>query len=102
VKVCFGESLAGTLTKKSDGKADIIIGKESVVKHDAKENKFDVVPVAVEGSEIQASRRALQEALGDVGMASTQPIELGAIGVVLRFGQLDQAQQSVGDATTSR
>jgi ABC-type phosphate/phosphonate transport system substrate-binding protein len=46
VKACFGESLAGTLTKKSDGKADIIIGKESVVAHDAKENKIDAVPVA--------------------------------------------------------
>ncbi len=46
VKVHFAESLAGALTKKTDGKADIIIGKESVVAHDAKESKIAAVPVA--------------------------------------------------------
>jgi ABC-type phosphate/phosphonate transport system substrate-binding protein len=46
VKVVFGESLANTLAKKSDGKADLIIGKESVVRHEAKENKLTVRPVA--------------------------------------------------------
>lgn len=46
VKVFFGESLTNTLAKKSEGKADIIIGKESVVRHEAKENKLNVQPVA--------------------------------------------------------
>ncbi len=46
VKVFFGESLTNTLAKKSGGKADLIIGKESVVRHEVKENKLDAVPVA--------------------------------------------------------
>ncbi len=46
VKVFFGESLTNTLAKKSDGKADMVIGKESVVRHEAKENKLTVRPVA--------------------------------------------------------
>ncbi len=46
VKVFFGESLTNTLAKKSDGKADVIIGKESVVRHEAKANKLGVVPLA--------------------------------------------------------
>jgi len=46
VKVFFGESLENTLAKKSDGKADLIVGKESVVRHEAKANKLSVRPVA--------------------------------------------------------
>lgn len=46
VKVVFGESLTNTLAKKSEGKADIVIGKESVVRHEAKDNKLGVTPVA--------------------------------------------------------
>ena len=46
VKVFFGESLVNTLAKKSNGKADIIIGKESVVEFEAKEAKLATVPVA--------------------------------------------------------
>jgi ABC-type phosphate/phosphonate transport system substrate-binding protein len=46
VKVFFGESLTNTLAKKSDGKADIIIGKESVVRHETKENKIAATPIA--------------------------------------------------------
>ncbi|MGL6073825.1 MAG: PhnD/SsuA/transferrin family substrate-binding protein [Fimbriiglobus sp.] len=46
VKVFFGESLTNTLAKKSAGKADIIIGKESVVRHEATENKLDLAPIA--------------------------------------------------------
>lgn len=46
VNVVFGESLTATLVKKSEGKADIIIGKESVVRHEAKANKIVAKPVA--------------------------------------------------------
>ncbi len=46
VKVFFGESLTNTLAKKSDGRADIIIGKESVVRYEAKENKIAAMPLA--------------------------------------------------------
>src|SRR5438445_12922447 len=40
VKVHFNESLINALEKKTDGKADLIIGKESVIRHQAKQSKF--------------------------------------------------------------
>jgi ABC-type phosphate/phosphonate transport system substrate-binding protein len=46
VKVHFGETLTNTLQKKSGGKADIIIGKCSVVQHEAKANNLRVAPLA--------------------------------------------------------
>ncbi len=46
VKVFFGESLTATLAKKSGGRADVIVGKESVVRHEAKANKLAAVPLA--------------------------------------------------------
>jgi ABC-type phosphate/phosphonate transport system substrate-binding protein len=46
VTVVFGSSLVGVMEKKSDGKADIVIGKESVVRHEAKEGKLGMAPVA--------------------------------------------------------
>src|SRR5438477_10656364 len=35
VKIHFNESLINALEKKTDGKADLIIGKESVIRHQA-------------------------------------------------------------------
>ena len=46
VKLYFNESLTNALQKKTAGKADLIIGKESVIRHQAKENKFGVTPIA--------------------------------------------------------
>jgi ABC-type phosphate/phosphonate transport system substrate-binding protein len=46
VKVHFSESLTGALTRKTAGKADLIIGKDSVVRHGAKENKLGIAHVA--------------------------------------------------------
>ena len=46
VKVVFGESLTATLAKKTDGRADIVVGKESVVRHEAAANKIAAVPLA--------------------------------------------------------
>lgn len=46
VKVHFNESLTNALEKKTQGKADLIIGKESVIRHQAKENKLGVTPIA--------------------------------------------------------
>jgi ABC-type phosphate/phosphonate transport system substrate-binding protein len=46
VKVHFSESLANTLQKKTEGKADLIIGKESVVRNDAADSKLAVAPIA--------------------------------------------------------
>jgi ABC-type phosphate/phosphonate transport system substrate-binding protein len=45
VTVEFGESLAATMAKKTNGKADLIIGKESVVRHEASKLKYPVEPV---------------------------------------------------------
>ncbi len=46
VKVYWSESLKGVLEEKTKGKADLIIGKHSVVLADAKEAKITVQPVA--------------------------------------------------------
>lgn len=46
VVVEYGPSLTGVLTKKTDGKADIVIGKESVVRNEAVGNKLGLTPVA--------------------------------------------------------
>lgn len=46
VNVHFSESLTHALKEKSDGKADIIIGKDSVVRAQAKANKHPVTCVA--------------------------------------------------------
>jgi ABC-type phosphate/phosphonate transport system substrate-binding protein len=46
VKVHFSESLTAALQKKTEGKADLIIGKESVIRYQAKENKLAVMPIA--------------------------------------------------------
>ena len=46
VRVYWSESLATALEEKTKGRADLIIGKHSVVLADAKESKLDVEPVA--------------------------------------------------------
>src|SRR4051794_20223593 len=42
VKVFFAETLTDALKKKSDGKADLIIGKDSVVRAGAKDNNIAI------------------------------------------------------------
>lgn len=46
VKVHFGESLPLVLEKKTGGKADLIIGKESVVRLESRETDIKAVPLA--------------------------------------------------------
>lgn len=46
VAVHYSESLAGALTKKTSGKADVIIGKDSVVRAEAGTNKLTVTHLA--------------------------------------------------------
>src|SRR5437773_8537895 len=46
IKLHFAESLPNALEKKTDGKADLIIGKESVIRHQAKDCKLGVAPIA--------------------------------------------------------
>lgn len=46
VKVAFSESLTTALKNKTDGKADLVIGKASVVKFDAATNKRPLKPIA--------------------------------------------------------
>ena len=46
VKVVFAESLTKALKEKAEGRADLIIGKESVVRAETKANKLPAVPVA--------------------------------------------------------
>ncbi len=47
VKVVYGDTIASVLREKSDGRADLIIGKHSVVKFDAGFNKLAITPVAM-------------------------------------------------------
>ncbi len=46
VKVVFSESLTTALKNKTEGKADLVIGKASVVKFDAAANKRSLKPIA--------------------------------------------------------
>ena len=46
VKVHFADSLASALKVKTAGRADLIIGKDSIVRAGAKANKLEVAPVA--------------------------------------------------------
>jgi ABC-type phosphate/phosphonate transport system substrate-binding protein len=46
VKAHFAESLAGALQKKTEGKADVIIGKDSMVRADAKAAKMGLQHLA--------------------------------------------------------
>ncbi|TXT22912.1 MAG: WD40 repeat-like protein [Planctomycetota bacterium] len=46
VKVVFSESLTTALKNKTDGKADLVIGKASVVRFDAVANKRSLKPIA--------------------------------------------------------
>ena len=46
VEIAFAESLTAALKKKTNGKADVVIGKHSVVLHDAKKADMKFSPVA--------------------------------------------------------
>lgn len=46
VEVYCSESLAGALTKKSGGRADLIIGKDSMIRAQAKENNLELTKLA--------------------------------------------------------
>lgn len=46
VKVAFGESLEGALAKKTAGKVDVIIGKDSVVREDARVKAIPIEHIA--------------------------------------------------------
>ena len=46
VAVVYAETLAGALTKKTGGKADLVIGKDSVIRAAAPENKVTVTHLA--------------------------------------------------------
>jgi ABC-type phosphate/phosphonate transport system substrate-binding protein len=46
IKLYFSESLHNALEKKTEGKADLIIGKESVIRNQAKTAKLEVTPIA--------------------------------------------------------
>jgi len=47
VTVVFSDSLTAAVEKKSDGKADLVIGKDSVVRADAKASRLNLARVAM-------------------------------------------------------
>ena len=60
VAVHYAESLAGALTKKSNGKADLIIGKDSVVRAQAPASKLTVTHlVALTGKDGKSTQTGL-------------------------------------------
>jgi ABC-type phosphate/phosphonate transport system substrate-binding protein len=46
VQVHFAETLAGALQKKTEGKADLIIGKDSMIRYGAKQAKMEIEALA--------------------------------------------------------
>jgi ABC-type phosphate/phosphonate transport system substrate-binding protein len=46
VRVVWSESLTKALAEEAAGKAHIVIGKDSVIRHDAKSSKRDLLPMA--------------------------------------------------------
>lgn len=46
VRVVWSESLTKALAEEAKGKAHLVIGKDSVVRHDAKNSKRDLLPIA--------------------------------------------------------
>lgn len=46
VRVAFNESLKAALDRDTQGRADIVIGKRSVVLHDATQTKLQLIPLA--------------------------------------------------------
>ena len=46
VRVVWSESLTKALAEEAKGKAHLVIGKDSVIRHDAKNSKRDLLPVA--------------------------------------------------------
>lgn len=46
VRVVWSESLTKALAEEAKGKAHLVIGKDSVVRHDAKNGKRDLLPIA--------------------------------------------------------
>lgn len=68
VKVHFSETLTAALQKKTDGKVDLVIGKDSVVKAEAQRNKVGVTYVAA-----LTGKDGLTTQTGLVVVAGTDP-----------------------------
>jgi len=47
IKLVFNESLSVALRDQTEGRADLVIGKSSVVRHDAAKNKLAAAPLAM-------------------------------------------------------
>lgn len=59
-QVVFNESLTKALKEKTKGKADLIIGKDSVVRFDAKRSKLKLQPIAMlSGKEGETTQKGL-------------------------------------------
>ena len=64
------------------------------------QDAFDVVAVAVEARHVQLRGGRREHGLRDRGVARAQRVQVAAIGIVLRFGARDEAEQPVRDAAT--
>lgn len=97
VRVVWSESLTKALAEEAAGKAHIVIGKDSVIRHDAKSSKRDLLPMAqltdMQGSVMQ---RGLFVVLKDDPAATLLDIE----GYSILWGPEDCDEKSAAPRET--
>lgn len=97
VRVVWSESLTKALAEEAAGKAHIVIGKDSVIRHDAKSSKRDLLPMAqltdMQGSVMQ---RGLFVVLKDDPAATLLDVE----GYSILWGPEDCDEKSAAPRET--
>ena len=97
VRVVWSESLTKALAEEAAGKAHLVIGKDSVIRHDAKNSKRDLLPMAqltdMQGSVMQ---RGLFVVLKDDPAATLLDIE----GYSILWGPEDCDEKSAAPRET--
>ncbi len=97
VRVVWSESLTKALAEEAKGKAHLVIGKDSVIRHDAKNGKRDLLPIAqltdMQGSVMQ---RGLFVVLKDDPAATLLDIE----GYSILWGPEDCDEKSAAPRRT--
>lgn len=97
VRVVWSESLTKALAEEAAGKAHIVIGKDSVIRHDAKSSKRDLLPMA-QLTDMQGSvtQRGLFVVLKDDPAATLLDIE----GYSILWGPEDCDEKSAAPRET--
>lgn len=97
VRVVWSESLTKALDEAAEGKAHIVIGKDSVVRHDAKESKRTLIPLAhLTDTKGSTRQRGLFVVLKDDPAATLLDIE----GYKVLWGPADCEEKSAAPKQT--